>query len=370
MDVAPLIGSFADPRVRGAWESFIARYGADAVYAVAGMRQTAGQQENAIRAFSLLLSAVPAVDVARSMVPPDAGAARGPFRELLAGAADRVPDPPILMRICEILLLLWWYPDIPDVASRAYGASRNDAFVGFAAAGIRRGGDMSIPADALRRLVASRARPDRDAAMVFWVRVARETGHMASIRGILRPADAHQMKPSDAATLAENLGAADEMDEIDRLFSDAPSPALIYLRARFGSSPEGVAGVSVGVSSAIEALNPESAWFSSEAFDLGELMERFGDAGPAERVWRRLIEQPDDRTVYAANARLRLARRAEARGDLPGALELCEEALSISRDLGAESTVTGPGGGRGTEWLMRVILDLRRKIGEHSRMAH
>jgi len=367
VEAEALAGSFAVPEVRRSWESFIARRGAEAVHAVAAMRHVAGHQEGAVRALGLLLSAVPAADLAAAIAAPGREALLPDVRTLLAFGADRLPDPSILARIGEVMLLLWWYDDVPPVAARAYGMVRDDVYVALAASAIRRGGMDGAAAEAVRRLAGSFPRPEWGAEIVFWTLVARRTDAIDSLRGVLRPADVGRLTPDDAATLAEAHRAGGQADEVDRLLDGAGSAAHVYLRARLGTRAEIPADLSAGISEAIERLDRGASFSPAEAFSLAELMERFGDGGPAERIWRQLIERPPENSVFSANARLRLARRAEARGDLREALRLCEEALSISGALGAESTVTGPGGARGTEWLMRVILELRRKIDVESR---
>lgn len=361
-EVAPLLGSFGDPATRTAWEAFIARHGAEAIRVVANLSDTAGQQENVPRVMAMLLSAVPAPDVARTIADESRAAVRSAMRELLVESAARIPDSTVLGRICEVLLLLWWYEEVPGVAVRAWGGSQDEAFIRFAAAAVRRGGLQASIGASIRALLSGRDRATRGAELVFWVRLARETGAAESIRGRLRPFDLERLSGTEADAVAGDWIAMGMAADLEALLDRATSPVWIYLRACARAAQGRKDAAAEDLEGAIARLFVGDGLHQQEAFDLAEIMERRGDAASASRVWEAIVDRPPANTVHDANALLRLARRAESRGEFRTALSLCEKALQIGRDLGGGSTtLTGPGGGRGTEWLMRAILDLKRK---------
>lgn len=361
-EIAPLLGSFGDPATRTAWEAFIARHGAASIHVVAGMADTAGQQENVPRALGMILSAVAARDLAAEIAGDAAPAASRPERALLVETAARIPDAPILARICEILLLLWWYEDVPEVAARAWTASQDETFVRLASAAIRRGGLESSIGAALRGLLAGRGRSTSGAELAFRVRLARETGAAAEVRGCLRPADIERLSPTEADSVIHDGLAMGLGGEMESLLASASSPALLYLRSRVRAAAGKADAAVADMEAAMARIDAgESIVNQPAAFELAEIMERRGDVEPAGRIWTAIAAKPPAGTVQDANALLRLARRAEARGDFRKALSYCEEALQIGRDQGAGTALTAPGGGRGTEWLMRAILDLKRK---------
>ncbi len=360
-EVAPLLGSFGDPATRTAWEAFIARHGAETIRVVAGLADTAGQQENVPRAMAMLLSAVPAPDVARSIADESRVAVRSAMRDLLVESAARIPDSTILGRTCEVLLLLWWYEDVPGVAVRAWRGSQDEAFIRFAAAAVRRGSLQPSIGISIRALVSGRDRSTRGTELVFWTRLARETGAAESIRGCLRPSDLERLSGTEADAIAGDWIAMGMAADLDALLDRATFPVWIYLRACARAARGQKDAAVEGTESAIARLLAGDGLRQQEAFDLAEIMERRGDAVSADRVWAAIVERPPTNTVHDANALLRLARRAESRGEFRAALDLCEKALEIGRDLGGGSAVTGPGGSRGTEWLMRAVLDLKRK---------
>ncbi|MBM4156749.1 MAG: hypothetical protein FJ221_17230 [Lentisphaerae bacterium] len=361
-DVAPLLGSFGDPATRGAWDSFVALHGASTIRVIAAMADTAGQQENVPRALAVLLGAVPARDLAAEIADEASGAARRKVRALLAEVAGRIPDAALLGRICEVLLLLWWYEDVPDVAIRGWTLTQDEAFVRLAAAAVRRGGLEASAGTAVRRLAGGRDKATRGAELVFWTRLARETGAADAVRGSLRPADLERLSAGEADSVADDWMTMGLGDELEALLASAASPVLLYLRSRVraaagrAEAAAGDAGAAVARLSVGEAINQQAA------FELAEIMERRGDAETAYRVWTAIVERPPGGAVQDANALLRLARRAELAGDLRKALSLCEQALRIGRDLGSGTGLSGPGGSRGTEWLMRAILDLKRRV--------
>jgi tetratricopeptide (TPR) repeat protein len=360
-EVAPLLGSFGDPATRGAWEAFIALHGAATIRLIAPMADTAGQQENVPRALAMLLGAVPARDLAAEIADMAAAGSRRQVKSLLVEVAGRIPDAAILGRICEVLLLLWGYEEVPGVAIRGWAASPDESFIRLAAAAVRRGGLESSIGTAVRRLMSGRDRAARGAELAFWVRLARETGAATSIRGSLRPADLERLTAAEADSIVGDWMAMGLGEDLESLLGGASSPVLLYLRSRVHGAAGRAEAAAADVEAAIERLAAGEGINQQAAFDLGEIMERREDAASADRVWTAIVERPPAGTVQDANALLRLARRAESAGDFPKALSLCEQALRISRELGAGTTVTGPGGGRGTEWLMRAILDLKRR---------
>ncbi len=361
-EVAPLLGSFGDPATRGAWEAFLALHGAATIRLIAPMADTAGQQENVPRALAMLLGAVPARDLAAEIAGAATAGPRRPVKPLLVEVAGRIPDPAILGRICEVMLLLWWYEEVPGVAIRAWTASPDESFIRLAAAAVRRGGLESSIGTAVRRLMSGRDRAARGTELAFWVRLARETGAAASVRGSLRPADMERLTAAEADSIVGDCMALGLGGDLESLLGAASSPVLLYLRARVHAAAGRTEAAAADVEAAIARLAAGEGINQQAAFDLGEIMERRDDTTSADRVWTAIVERPPAGTVQDANALLRLARRAESAGDFRRALSLCEQALRISRDLGAGATVTGPGGGRGTEWLMRAILDLKRKV--------
>lgn len=360
-EVAPLLGSFGDPAMRTAWEAFIARHGAETIRVVAGMSDTAGQQENVPRAMAMLLSAAPAPDVARAIADEPRAAVRSAMRDLLVESAARIPDSLILGRTCEVFLLLWWYEDVPGVAARAWRGSQDEAFIRFAAAAVRRGGLQPSIGASIRALVSGRERSTRGVELVFWARLARETGAAEFIRGCLRPSDLERLSGTEADAIAGDWIAMGMTAELDTLLDRTTSPVWLYLRACARAAQGRPEAAAEDTERALARLLAGDELHQQEAFDLAEIMERRGDAASAGRIWTAIVDRPPVNTVHDANALLRLARRAESRGEFRSALALCEKALEIGRDLGGGSAVTGPGGGRGTEWLMRAILDLKRK---------
>ena len=100
-------------------------------------------------------------------------------------------------------------------------------------------------------------------------------------------------------------------------------------------------------------------------FELGETMDRHGDHG-AEALWQRILEIAPSNTMYDANAMLRLAKYAEARGEIAKAAELYEKALNLTREPGATISFSSAFGAAspqdGAEWLRRHIRELKRKL--------
>ncbi len=367
-DVVPLLGSFGAASVRAAWDGFLASRGPGTLAVVARLMDTAGFQEGAFRVVPLVLSAMPPIEFASWLAACEDPAVLAAVRRLLRESAERVPDAGALARMCETMLLLWWYADVPSVAVRGWAFSRDDAFVRFAAAAVRRGGLEPVIAEALRRLREGRAdRAARGDEILFWVRVAAAAGAGDRIRGALRPLDVARLPARDAAELileCRRLGLA---DEALRLLEGTNVPWLLYLRSSLCREAGDVAGADAHLEAAFARIGRGEDLDQAAAFETGEVMDRAGDVEAAVRVWSLIIDRPPHGQIQDVNALLRLARVAETRGDFAAALAHSERALEISRDLGAEQTLIGPAGQRGTEWLMRAILELRRRAGGAAR---
>lgn len=366
----PLLGSLGDASVRAAWDAFLATQGAEAMAIVIPLRETPGFQETALRAVPLLLSAVSPAELAAWLARQADGGVRSAAQRLLRESADRAADAAALLRAGEVLLLLWWYADAAAVAERGWTFGRDDAFVALAVSAIRRGGLESLIADAFRRLRDGRAdRAAREDELVFWARVAGAVGAADRVRGGLRPADLAGVPPRDAGVVVAEMRRIGLRDEALALLDDARVPWLVYLRAWLRRDAGDPAGAERDLEGVFASLDRGEEMDQSAAFETAELMDRHGEPDLAVRVWTAIVERPPDDTLHDLNARLRLARVAESRRDYAGAVAHCEAALRISQRLGADQPLAGPEGQRGTEWLMRAILDLRRKAAAESAKA-
>ncbi|MCX7817745.1 MAG: hypothetical protein N2652_00780 [Kiritimatiellae bacterium] len=348
-----------------AWETLVAERGASAMAVALRLSETAGFTARAMRLLPVLLTAVSPADAAgwiASQKDPDLA---GRLIRFMVESVERSTDAVVLSRVVEILLLLWQYDEALRVAERAYATSGSDEFVRLAATALRRSDDGAALASAFDRLYRGRSdRAGRERELVFWIRVAAEAGRAEPIRGRLRPADLLRLPSSEAATVVRDLTRLGLAQDAQELLSGAQSPFQIYLRAwvaRVAGDP--LAG---DAEAALEAaLVDRGELKEDEALATADVMDRLGDSSAAARLWSRIVESAPRDTIHDVNAHLRLARLAEATGDLRAALSHCEEALRVSRKLDAPS-LTGPGGQRGTEWLMRAILELRRRLGRPS----
>lgn len=346
-----------------AWEAIVAERGASAIAVALTLSETAGFRSRATRFTSVILTAIPAIDVARWIAAHATLHDLQRLIRLLIESTERSNDPLLSRRVVEVLLLLWRYDDSVTVAEQAFVQSGDDAFVNLAATAIRRSGTDEALGTALNRLHRGRSdRAGRERELVFWIRVAAQLRRPEPLRGRLRPSDLQRLTAVDAAQVVQNLVQMGLLDTASELLSTAQSPFQIYLRAwvRRQAGHTSTADEDLAIFEA--ALEDKGVLFEGEALAAADVMDRLGDTTAAIRLWTRIINSKPTDTLYDLNAHLRLARVAESNGDLMGALAHCEAALRISGEL-ATASLTGPGGQRGTEWLMRTILELRRRVG-------
>ncbi len=359
-----------EPTALAAWEALVAERGPAALAVALELNETAGFSARAMRFVPVLLSAASAVDVAAWVAQQAQAGTDDTDRlvRLLIEGAERARDPIIQARVVEILLLLWRYNEALHVAERAFSISGADVFVGLAATAIRRSGSDEALVSAFDRLYRGRAdRAGRERELVFWIRIAAQLGQPGAVRGKLRPPDLLRLPPSDAAQAVQDLVRLGLASEASGLLATGQAPFQIYLRA-WVRRMAGEMGEDDALSALESSLGNDGELLKGEALAAADVMDRLGDAPAAIRLWKRIIESQPAGTLHDVNAHLRLARVAESAGDLTNALAHCEQALRISRELDT-GTLTGPGGQRGTEWLMRAILELRRRLGGHGAVA-
>ncbi len=354
-----------EPAALAAWETLVAERGAAALAVALELSETPGLGARAMRFVPVLLSAAAAVDVAAWIAHQTLTGSDDAERlvRLLMEGAERTRDPVPQARVVEILLLLWRYREALEVAERSFATSSADVFVSLAATAIRRGGSDEALVSAFDRLYRGRAdRAGRELELVFWIRVAAQLGRAEPIRGKLRPPDLLRLPPADAAQVVQNLVRLGLASEASGLLFAGQAPFQIYLRAWARRAAGETAAEASDLSTLETSLGNDGELLKGEALAAADVMDRLGDVSAAIRLWKRIIDAQPPGTLHDVNAHLRLARVAESAGDLTNALAHCEEALRISRELDT-STLTGPGGQRGTEWLMRAILELRRRLG-------
>jgi tetratricopeptide (TPR) repeat protein len=216
----------------------------------------------------------------------------------------------------------------------------------------------------LVRLRASRAeRPTRGAELVLWAQVAANADVLDALRGVFRPGDFASLSVRDAAELVMVFHRAGLTKEILQALGDPMQPSLLYLRSwclrALGDSVAADEARTQAWTTLTRTVNLDSELI----LHIGDAMELLGDSEESNRLWMLLVDRTETASVHLVNAYLRLARAAEASGDMALALARCEKALELTRSLGDESArLVAPSGERGTEWLMRTILELRRRV--------
>lgn len=358
-----VLASPGDPSSQSAWDALVAKAGPGALCAVVRMRDTAGFQEVALRRMAQLAAVVPPIELARWLSDQSAELQQG-ARRTIRECAERVPDARVLQSLCDVLLLLWWYEDVLAVAERGWTLVRDEAFVERATRAVRRGGLGSCVREKLMRLRASRAeRPTRGAELVLWAQVAASADVVDALQGVFRPGDLASLSVRDAAELVKLFHRVGLTKEILQALDDPMQPNLLYLRSWcLRTLGDSVAADEVRAQ-AWATLTRTVNLDSELILQIGDAMELLGDSEESTRLWTLLVDRAETASVHLVNAYLRLARTAEASGDMALALARCEKALELTRSLGDESArLVAPSGERGTEWLMRTILELRRRV--------
>jgi len=351
-----------EPAALAAWETLVAERGASALAVAAALSETPGFRARAMRLLPVLLGAVSTTDVA-AWIASRAMADEAPrLVGLLTEAANWLRDGSMQARVVEVLLLLWRYDEAVRVAEHAFTGSSGDVFVRLAATALRRSGSDEALRTAFDRLHRGRVdRAGRERELLFWLRTAAQLGWADPLRGRLRPPDLLQLPPQDAAQAVQELARLGLAAEASRLLSSGQAPFQIYLRAWARRAAGDASGADEDLAALEAMFGTDGELLKGDALATADVMERLGDTAAAVRLWKRVIDSPPKGTLHDVNAHVQLARIAELSGDLNAALAHCEQALRISQSLDS-TTLTGPGGQRGTEWLMRAILELRRRL--------